>query len=49
METYVYKLRGILHAGVKSIDLLLFGLGIHSYRHVSTDVEPRLNEVRVVR
>jgi hypothetical protein len=48
METYVYKLGGILHAGIEDLDSFLFSLGIHGHRHVSTDVEPYLNEVRVV-
>jgi hypothetical protein len=44
-ETYVYKLRGILHAGVGSLDLFLFSLGFHSRQYVSTVVWPCLNEV----
>jgi hypothetical protein len=48
MKNYVYELGGILHAGVEGLDLFLFGLGIHGRRHVSINVEPCLNEVRVV-
>jgi hypothetical protein len=48
VETYIYMLEGILHAGVEGLDLFLFGLGIHDSRHVSTDVEHCLSEVQVV-
>jgi hypothetical protein len=48
LETYVYKLEGVLHARVEGLDLFLFGLGIHGHRHISTNVEPCLNEVQVV-
>jgi hypothetical protein len=48
VETYVYKLEGSLHAGVKGLDLFMLRLGIHGRQHILTDVEPSLNEVRFV-
>jgi hypothetical protein len=48
VKTYIYELRSSLHAGVEGIDLFLLGLGIHVRQYVSTNVEPNLNDVRVV-
>jgi hypothetical protein len=48
IETYIYELKGSLHAGVEGPDLFLFGLGIHGHQYILTNMESSLNEVQIV-
>jgi hypothetical protein len=45
IDTYIYKLRGHLHAGVKGLDLFPLCFGVHGRYHVSANVKSSLDEV----
>jgi hypothetical protein len=48
IDTYIYKLRGSLHAGVEGLDLFLLGFGIHRWCHISANMKSILDEVWIV-
>jgi hypothetical protein len=46
--TYIYELRGGLHAGVKGLDLFALGFSVHARYHISANVESSLDEFWIV-